>query len=55
MGLADRVQKNALNVDGTPLGTANVDIEHVIYLVRNRAEAERARETFCSPIRKSAR
>src|SRR5262249_9398613 len=31
--LADRVQKDAVPVQGTPLGTANVDIEHLIHLV----------------------
>jgi ATP-dependent RNA helicase DeaD len=31
--LANRVQKNVKVVQGTPLGTANVDIDHVIYLV----------------------
>ncbi|HYO93612.1 MAG TPA: DEAD/DEAH box helicase, partial [Polyangiaceae bacterium] len=31
--LADRVQKKAVNVEGTPLGTANTDIDHVIYMV----------------------
>lgn len=31
--LADRVQKNPVHVQGTPLGSANEDIEHVIHLV----------------------
>ncbi len=31
--LADRVQKNPLHVEGTRLGVANADIEHVFYLV----------------------
>ena len=31
--LADRIQKGSVSVQGTPLGTANVDIDHVIYLV----------------------
>ena len=31
--LADRVQKNPLHVEGTRLGVANADIEHVVYLV----------------------
>ena len=34
--LADRVQKDPLLVEGTPLGTANHDIEHVIHLVHPR-------------------
>ncbi len=31
--LADRVQKNPAHVEGTRLGAANVDIDHVIHLV----------------------
>jgi ATP-dependent RNA helicase DeaD len=31
--LADRVQTDATTVEGTPLGAANTDIEHVIHLV----------------------
>ncbi len=31
--LADRVQKDALHVEGTRLGVANADIEHIVYLV----------------------
>ena len=34
--LADRVQKNPAHVEGTKLGTANTDIEHVIHLVDSR-------------------
>jgi ATP-dependent RNA helicase DeaD len=34
--LADRVQKDAVPVEGTPLGTANLDIEHLIHLVHPR-------------------
>jgi ATP-dependent RNA helicase DeaD len=34
--LADRVQKDPVQVEGTPLGTANLDIEHVIHLVHPR-------------------
>jgi ATP-dependent RNA helicase DeaD len=34
--LADRVQTNPVNIEGTPLGTANLDIEHVIHLVHPR-------------------
>jgi len=30
--LADRFQKRAARVEGTPLGTANADIDHLIYL-----------------------
>lgn len=32
--LADRVQSSPVHVEGTPLGSANLDIEHVIHLVR---------------------
>jgi ATP-dependent RNA helicase DeaD len=31
--LADRVQKNVVTVEGTPIGRANADIEHVVHLV----------------------
>lgn len=31
--LADRVQTNPLHVEGTRLGVANADIEHIVYLV----------------------
>ncbi|HEX7663789.1 MAG TPA: DEAD/DEAH box helicase [Polyangiaceae bacterium] len=31
--LADRVQKDPAKVEGTPLGEANADIEHVVHLV----------------------
>ncbi|MGC4095314.1 MAG: DEAD/DEAH box helicase [Polyangiaceae bacterium] len=31
--LADRFQKEPFRVEGTPLGSANTDIEHIIYLV----------------------
>jgi len=34
--LADRFQHDAVHVEGTRLGAANVDIEHVAYLVRPR-------------------
>jgi len=34
--LADRVQRDAAHVEGTRLGTANTDIEHVIHLVHPR-------------------
>jgi ATP-dependent RNA helicase DeaD len=34
--LADRVQKDAAHVEGTRLGSANTDIEHVIHLVHPR-------------------
>jgi ATP-dependent RNA helicase DeaD len=33
--LADRVQKDPAHVEGTKLGTANTDIEHVIHLVHS--------------------
>ncbi len=31
--LADRVQNNPARVEGTPLGAANTDIEHIVHLV----------------------
>ena len=31
--LADRVQENPVHIQGTPLGSANEDIEHIIHLV----------------------
>ncbi len=34
--LADRVQKNPLHLEGTRLGEANADIDHVIHLVDER-------------------
>ncbi|HVJ93175.1 MAG TPA: DEAD/DEAH box helicase, partial [Labilithrix sp.] len=34
--LADRVQKDAVHVEGTPLGSANLDIEHLVHLVHPR-------------------
>ncbi|HVW26468.1 MAG TPA: DEAD/DEAH box helicase [Polyangiaceae bacterium] len=34
--LADKVQKNPAHVEGTRLGSANTDIEHVIHLVHPR-------------------
>ena len=34
--LADRVQKDPAPVEGTPLGTANLDIEHLVHLVHPR-------------------
>ncbi|HEY8944558.1 MAG TPA: DEAD/DEAH box helicase, partial [Polyangiaceae bacterium] len=39
--LADRVQSNAARVEGTPLGSANADIDHVLYLIdpRERVDA----------------
>jgi ATP-dependent RNA helicase DeaD len=32
--LADRVQQNPRRIEATPLGTANLDIDHIVYLVR---------------------
>lgn len=32
-GLADRVQQDPAHVQGTPLGSANADIDHVVHLV----------------------
>ena len=34
--LADRIQSNPAIVEGTPIGTANQDIEHLIHLVQPR-------------------
>jgi ATP-dependent RNA helicase DeaD len=34
--LADRVQSDPVSVEGTPLGTANLDIEHLVHLVQPR-------------------
>ncbi|MDQ3033839.1 MAG: DEAD/DEAH box helicase, partial [Myxococcota bacterium] len=34
--LADRVQKRAMHVEGTRLGAANVDIEHIVHMVDPR-------------------
>ena len=31
--LADRVQKQAVRVEGTPLGSANADIDHVVHVI----------------------
>ncbi|WP_394846671.1 DEAD/DEAH box helicase [Pendulispora brunnea] len=31
--LADKVQSDPVNVEGTPLGTANADIDHMVHLV----------------------
>ncbi|WP_236871727.1 DEAD/DEAH box helicase, partial [Clostridioides difficile] len=31
--LADAVQSDVVNVEGTPIGRANADIEHVLYVV----------------------
>lgn len=33
MALADRVQTQAVHVEGTPLGSANADIDHVVHVV----------------------
>ncbi|HMJ16102.1 MAG TPA: DEAD/DEAH box helicase, partial [Polyangiaceae bacterium] len=38
--LADRVQENPLRIEGTPLGTANRDIEHIVYLVKPRERVD---------------
>jgi ATP-dependent RNA helicase DeaD len=39
-GLADRVQSNPLHLEGTRLGAAHADIEHVIYLVEPRQRVD---------------
>ncbi len=33
LSLANRVQKNPAHIEGTPLGTANADIDHLVHLV----------------------
>jgi ATP-dependent RNA helicase DeaD len=38
--LADRVQENAAHVEGTRLGKANTDIDHVIHLVEPRKKVD---------------
>ncbi len=38
--LADRVQQNPLRIEGTPLGTANRDIDHIVYLVHPRERVD---------------
>ena len=38
--LADRAQRNPAHVQGTPLGTANADIEHVVHLVHPRERVD---------------
>ena len=38
--LADRVQQDPAHVEGTPLGTANADIDHVIHLVAPRERVD---------------
>jgi ATP-dependent RNA helicase DeaD len=35
LALADRVQTNPARIEGTPLGSANADIDHVVHLVAN--------------------
>ena len=38
--LADKVQRDPAHVEGTPLGTANADIDHVIHLVEPRQRVD---------------
>ncbi len=38
--LADRVQKNPKRIEGTPLGSANRDIDHIVYLVNPRERVD---------------
>ena len=38
--LADRVQQNPKRIEGTPLGSANRDIDHIIYLVHPRERVD---------------
>ncbi len=33
LSLANRVQKDPVQIEGTPLGTANADIDHIVHLV----------------------
>jgi ATP-dependent RNA helicase DeaD len=36
LSLANRVQKEPAQIEGTPLGTANADIDHIVHLVAER-------------------
>jgi ATP-dependent RNA helicase DeaD len=38
--LADRIQTNPAHVEGTPLGAANADIDHIIHLVEPRERVD---------------
>ena len=38
--LADRVQKDPKRIEGTPLGSANRDIDHIVYLVNPRERVD---------------
>jgi ATP-dependent RNA helicase DeaD len=38
--LADKVQRHPAHVEGTPLGTANADIDHVIHIVDARSRVD---------------
>ncbi len=38
--LADKVQRQPAHVEGTPLGTANADIDHVIHIVDARSRVD---------------
>jgi ATP-dependent RNA helicase DeaD len=38
--LADKVQRTPAHVEGTPLGTANADIDHVIHIVDQRSRVD---------------
>jgi ATP-dependent RNA helicase DeaD len=38
--LADRVQQNPKRIEGTPLGSANRDIDHIVYLVHPRERVD---------------
>ncbi|HVJ14502.1 MAG TPA: DEAD/DEAH box helicase [Polyangiaceae bacterium] len=38
--LADRVQTSPVRVEGTPLGSANADIDHIVYLVSARERVD---------------
>ena len=42
--LADRVQRDPAHVEGTRLGAANADIEHVVHVVEPRQQRRRDRE-----------
>ena len=60
LALANRVQKNPAHIEGTPLGTANADIDHLVHLVAqhdrvaaivNLLLATPGRRRSCSPAR----
>ena len=44
--LADRVQENPAHVEGTKLGTANTDIEHLVHLVDSSQRVDLPSSTY---------